>query len=96
MKCKLVENTIFDAKEVEQIDKPRLIDAKNAQNLICGIDSEFAKFVDEIPTAYDIDKVVEQLLKKAYKVTEKNTNLEHAVISFMDVIKIVKGGGTDE
>lgn len=38
------------------------------------------------------DKVVEQLLKNAYKVTEKNTNLEHAVIGLIDVIKIVKGG----
>lgn len=42
------------------------------------------------------DKVVEQLLKNAYKVTEKNTNLEHAVIGLIDAIKIVKGGGTDE
>lgn len=41
------------------------------------------------------DKVVEQLLKNAYKVTEKNTNLEHAVIGLIDVIKIVKGGGID-
>ena len=39
----------------------RLIDANEAKELICGIDSEFAKFVDDIPTAYDIDKVVKQL-----------------------------------
>lgn len=38
----------------------RLIDADEAKKLINGLDSSFAKYVDDIPTAYDIDKVIEE------------------------------------
>jgi hypothetical protein len=53
-----------------------------------------ASVIDAQPTAYDVDKVVEQLEEtKAYMLYE---NMNADVKWFNKAIEIVKGGGTDE
>jgi hypothetical protein len=56
--------------------------------------SLLAQKIDAQPTAYDVDKVVEQLEEtKAYMLYE---NMNADVKWFNKAIEIVKGGGTDE
>lgn len=53
-----------------------------------------ASVIDAQPTAYDVDKVVEQLEEtKAYMLYE---NMNADVKWFNKAIEIVKGGGADE
>lgn len=49
---------------------------------------------DNIPTAYDADKVVERLEDMKY-VMMGNYGLRREVVNFDDAIEIVKGGGLD-
>lgn len=50
--------------------------------------------IDEVPTAYDPDKVVEQL--EAYSNEEEAERLGTIpVVELADAIEIVKGGGVD-
>ena len=72
------------------MNKPRLIDANDVKDLIRGIDSEFAKFVDEIPTAYDVQGVVEQL--ENLKQHENENHAYATVWGIQQSIEIVKGG----
>lgn len=78
----------------------RLINADKLENVDFSdcIDSmEIMNVIDEQPTAYDVDKVVERLEK------EKNPNYredgslmgERAAIEIDKAIEIVKGGGVD-
>lgn len=50
--------------------------------------------IDAQPTAYDVDKVVEQLSDK-FRVARTDEDLEWNRAMY-DAIKIVKGGGVDE
>ena len=69
----------------------RLIDADEAKKLIFSIDSCFAEFVDNIPTAYDVEAVVRELEKNKRGffildgVTVRTIPLDKA-------IRIVRGG----
>lgn len=50
--------------------------------------------LEEYPTAYDVDKVVEQL--EAYSNADEAERLgTMPVVELVDTIKIVKGGGVD-
>ena len=69
----------------------RLIDADEAKKLIFGIDSCFAEFVDNIPTAYDVDAVVREL-EEGY---ESNVG-KLKMISVDKPIEVVKRGGRNE
>lgn len=53
--------------------------------------------IDEVPTAYDPDKVVEQLEKDSYEETQDDMNPYDAskVVNLKRAIKIVKAGGVD-
>lgn len=54
-----------------------------------------ASVIDAQPTAYDVDKVVEQL--EAYSNADEAERLgTMPVVELADAIKIVKGGGVDE
>lgn len=57
----------------------------------------FCSMVASQPTAFDLDKVVEQLEENAYKSISKPTDLgfttEYKWLFFNDVIEILKGGG---
>jgi hypothetical protein len=79
----------------------RLIYADEAKELIAGIDSCFAEFVDNIPTAYDVEAVVRELEEKrviAFLTLANSGNeaLDKAweyVGTYLDeVIEIVRGG----
>ena len=78
------------------VDADKLIEDIHKRNYISKALSEiFETIIDEQPTAYDVDKVVEQLEK------EKNPNYredgsmmgERAAIEIDKAIEIVKAGG---
>lgn len=83
----------------------RLIDADALKNIIesekndndemCRMCIESTKeIIDEQPTAYDPDKVVEQL--ETYSNADEAEQLGTIpVVELEDAIKIVKGGGVD-
>ena len=72
----------------------RLIDADflkcRCANLFIE-DEDFLNLIDECPTAYDIDKVVEQLIRNGRPWTPE----EH-YITVPNGIKIVKAGGKND
>lgn len=51
--------------------------------------------IDEVPTAYDPDKVVKQLEKVAFERYENDGIGGERVVNLDDVVEIVKGGGVD-
>ena len=82
----------------------RLIDADDVKDLINGLDSlpweeECGELVDALPTAYDIDKVVEQLSKKAYNcgshINIYGEKAEWMAEGYYGAIEIVKKGGVN-
>lgn len=88
------------------VDADKLIEDIHKRNYISKALSEiFETIIDEQPTAYDVDKVVEQLEKKIQTHTrcieyEKKNGMiteefqqRKAVEVLKDAIEIVKGGG---
>ena len=53
------------------------------------------RLIDAQPTAYDPDKVVEQLEKVAFERYRNDGMGGEMVVNMDDVIEIVKGGGAD-
>jgi hypothetical protein len=67
-----------------------LLTQRNSEDMFYAL----AQKIDAQPTAYDVDKVVEQLEEtKAYMLYE---NMNADVKWFNKAIEIVKGGGADE
>ena len=52
--------------------------------------------IDEQPTAFDVDKVVEQLNEKSQLARPVGWAYPYEIIMTKDVMKIVKAGGIDE
>lgn len=88
----------------------KLIDADKLRRIFedseypCKLQETLLGIVDVQPTAYDVDKVVEQLkaLKMRYYLTIANTGDEKLDIAYKNVgnaldrtIEIVKGGGVE-
>nr|DAG36422.1 MAG TPA: hypothetical protein [Caudoviricetes sp.] len=84
----------------------RLIDADKVIDSLGGSDIDFAigAVIDEQPTAFDVDKVVEQLkdLKAMYWLSIANTGDKKLDVAYENVgnaldraIEIVKGGGVE-
>lgn len=73
----------------------RLISAEKLKNHYAWWDDEkkeiFDTIVDLQPTAYDPDKVVEQLKEASYMVTDFEYE-DYDAIDVADAIEIVKGG----
>lgn len=69
----------------------RLIDADKIIDSLGNSDIDFAigAVIDEQPTVFDIDKVVEQLDAYITKLVGRNAAL------YQTVIQIVKGGGVE-
>ena len=69
----------------------RLIDADEIIDSLGGSDMDFAigAVIDEQPTAFDVDKVVEQLDVYITKLVGRNSAL------YQTVMQIVKGGGVE-
>ena len=65
-------------------------DEKHLENIICVLEN--------LPTAFDVDKVVEQLEEKSEMVSIPHHSIVEKieVILTKDVIDIVKAGGIDE
>ena len=51
--------------------------------------------IDEQPTAYDVDKVMEQLKKQVYEIDDSLSLSARDVIDEEDAFEIVKAGGID-
>lgn len=60
-----------------------------------GSADAFINFIIQVPTAYDVDKVVEQLESKI-EITWSHDYLGGRKDAFNEAIEIVKGGGVDE
>ena len=83
----------------------RLIDADKFKSQIAGMAisnnyhankaNALCELIDAQPTAYDPDKVVEQLEKVAFERYGNDGMGGEMVVNMDDVIKIVKGGGVD-
>lgn len=67
-----------------------LLTQRNSEDMFYAL----AQKIDEQPTAYDVDKVAEQL--EAYSNADEAERLgTMPVVELADAIKIVKGGGVD-
>lgn len=83
----------------------RLIDADTFKSQIAGMAisnnypankaNALCELIDAQPTAYDPDKVVEQLEKVAFERYGNDGMGGEMVVNMDDVIEIVKGGGVD-
>ena len=77
----------------------KLIDANNLQfngrNYNKSQMKAILDFIDSQPTAYDPDKVVEQLEEVSYERLENNGMGGELVVNLDDAVEIVKGGGVD-
>lgn len=77
----------------------RLIDADNLQfngrNYNKSQMNAILDFVDAQPTAYDPDKVVQQLEDRSTLSRPVGWAKSYEIITLADAIEIVKGGGVD-
>ena len=78
----------------------RLIDADKIIDSLGNSDMDFAigAVIDEQPTAFDLDKVVEQLKTKKARTAalqKASEYFEGETDAFEVAIKIVKGGGVE-
>lgn len=77
----------------------RLIDADNLQfngrNYNKSQMNAILDFVDAQPTAYDPDKVVQQLEDRSTLSRPVGWTKSYEIITLKDAVEIVKGGGVD-
>nr|DAQ09756.1 MAG TPA: hypothetical protein [Caudoviricetes sp.] len=75
----------------------RLIDADKIIDSLGNSDMDFAigAVIDEQPTAFDVDKVVEQLKDRSALSRPVGWSKAYEIITLEDAIKIVKGGGVE-
>lgn len=77
----------------------RLIDADKIIDSLGNSDMDFAigAVIDEQPTVFDVDKVVEQLEEERENVgfVKATTEASAYIRGINDAIKIVKGGGAE-
>ncbi len=92
----LIEEIEKIALEVEQQTQGRRNGKTLAQGILFGFGA-MRKTVLEQPTAYDPDKVVEQLEEERENVgfVKATTEASAYIRGINDAIKIVKGGGID-
>ena len=76
----------------------RLIDAdklKYAIHCAYSDDLEILEKIDEQPTAFDVDKVVEQLEKRSTLAKPVGWTKSYEIVILNDAVEIVKGGGIE-
>lgn len=76
----------------------RLIDAdklKHAIHCAYSDDLEILEKIDEQPTAFDVDKVVEQLEKRSTLAKPVGWTKSYEIVILNDAVEIVKGGGVE-
>ena len=81
----------------------RLIDADLIKAyIIAACDGQISKrayilwdFINKLPTAYDVDKVVEQLERRSVQARPVGWTKSYEIVTLKDAIEIVKGGVID-
>ena len=75
----------------------RLIDADKIIDSLGGSDIDFAigAVIDEQPTAFDLDKVIEQLETLIEDKTSESGDDWYTAECLNEAVKIVKGGGVE-
>lgn len=75
----------------------RLIDADKIIDSLGNSDMDFAigAVIDEQPTVFDIDKVVEQLEKRSTLAKPVGWTKSYEIVILNDAVEIVKGGGVE-
>lgn len=74
------------------IDADKIIDSLGSSD----VDLYISGLIDEQPTAFDVDKVVEQLDKASDYYEFDEQGKEHVqMINLAEAIEIVKGGGVE-
>lgn len=75
----------------------RLIDADKIIDSLGGSDMDFAigAVIDEQPTAFDVDKVVEQLETLIEDKTSESGDDWYTAECLNEAVEIVKGGGVE-
>lgn len=76
----------------------RLIDADKLRKQLLMMEcmEDVVEIIDNEPTAYDVDKVVEELenlVKVVYEGTDGNIHLRYSMETILKAIEIVKHGG---
>lgn len=79
----------------------RLIDADALKiniyhNRKVVLNDELVQCIDNTPTAYDPDKVVEQMNDRSTLSRPVGWSKSYEIITLDDAIEIVKGGGVDD
>lgn len=76
----------------------RLIDADKIIDSLGNSDMDFAigAVIDEQPTVFDVDKVVEQLEKRSTLAKPVGWTKSYEIVILNDAVEIVKGGGVDD
>ena len=75
------------------IDADKLIHA--LANDFIGGKKTLGQVVDEQPTAFDLDKVVEQLEKRSTLAKPVGWTKSYEIVILNDAVEIVKGGGVE-
>jgi hypothetical protein len=75
----------------------RLIDADKIIDSLGNSDMDFAigAVIDEQPTAFDVDKVVQQLEKRSTLAKPVGWTKSYEIVILNDAVEIVKGGGVE-
>ena len=75
----------------------RLIDADKIIDSLGNSDMDFARgaVIDEQPTVFDVDKVVEQLEKRSTLAKPVGWTKSYEIVILNDAVEIVKGGGVE-
>lgn len=75
----------------------RLIDADKIIDSLGNSDMDFAigAVIDEQPTVFDVDKVVEQLEKRRTLAKPVGWTKSYEIVILNDAVEIVKGGGVE-
>lgn len=58
--------------------------------------NQIFRYIDEQPTAYDADKVIEQLNEKATLSRPVGWSKSYEIVTLKDAIEIVKQGGKEQ
>lgn len=91
---RLIDADIFKEYVMEGFrDNESLLKTEEYRNFARRIAESFCRDIDEQPTAYDIDKVVEQLDKASDYYECEQQGREHVLmVDLSDAIEIVKAG----
>lgn len=79
----------------------RLIDADELIDWICNdsgdkmMDEYYIEHINNMPTAYDVDKVIEQLEDRSTLSRPVGWSKSYEIVTLDETIEIVKGGGAD-